>query len=114
MRHTTRPIWMLVLLVGLAACSKDKAIDQPAKLTPVAATLRVQRVWSASVDDKKAVRLRLGLGLAVDDGHVYAAGHKGEVAAFDIASGKLAWRVHLKAPLSGGTAVGDGMVLIGT
>ena len=105
---------MLVLLIGLAACSKDKSIDQPAKLTPIAATLRVERVWSASVDDKKAVRLRLGLGLAVDDGHVYAAGHKGEVAAFDIASGKLAWRVHLKAPLSGGTAVGDGMVLIGT
>jgi outer membrane protein assembly factor BamB len=105
---------MLVLLIGIAACSKDKSIDQPAKLTPIAATLRVERVWSASVDDKKAVRLRLGLGLAVDDGHVYAAGHKGEVAAFDIASGKVAWRMHLKAPLSGGTAAGDGMVLIGT
>ncbi len=114
MRHLTRPIWMLVLLIAVAACSKDKAIDQPAKLTPVTATLRVVRVWSASVDDKKAVPLRLGLGLAVDDGRVYAAGHKGEVAAFDIASGRLAWRTRLKAPLSGGTAVGDGMVLIGS
>jgi outer membrane protein assembly factor BamB len=114
MRHPTRPLWTVALLIGIAACSKDKAIDQPAKLTPVAATLRVERVWSASVDDKKAVPLRLGLGLAVDEGHVYAAGHKGEVAAFDIASGRMAWRTRLKAPLSGGTAVGDGMVLIGS
>jgi outer membrane protein assembly factor BamB len=114
MRHPTRPIWTAVLLMAIAACSKDKTIDQPAKLTPLAATLRVERVWSASVDDKKAVALRLGLGLAADDGHVYAAGHKGDVVALDIASGRVLWRSRLKAPLSGGTAVGGGLVLIGT
>jgi outer membrane protein assembly factor BamB len=114
MRYPTRLPWMLALLAGIAACSKDKAIDQPAKLTPVTATLRVERVWSASVDDKKAAPLRLGLGLAVEDGRVYAAGHKGEVAAFDIATGRMAWRTQIKAPLSGGTAVGDGLVLIGS
>jgi outer membrane protein assembly factor BamB len=105
---------MVALLIAIAACSKDKAIDQPAKLTPVVATLRVERVWSATVDSKKAVQLRLGLGLAVDDGHVYAAGHKGEVAAFDVASGRMAWRTRIKAPLSGGTGAGDGMVLVGS
>lgn len=105
---------MAVLLVAIAACSKDKAIDQPAKLTPVAATLRVERVWSATVDTKKSVPLRLGLGLAADDGRVYAAGHKGDVVAFEVASGHVAWRARIKAPLSGGTAVGDGMVLIGS
>jgi outer membrane protein assembly factor BamB len=114
MRYATRPLWMVALLVGIAACSKDKTIDQPAKLTPVTPTLRVEHVWSASVDDKKAVPLRLGLGLAVDDGHVYAAGHKGEVVSFDIASGRKAWRTRIKAPLSGGTAAGDGLVLIGS
>ncbi len=113
MRYPTRPLWMVALLIGIAACSKDKAIDQPAKLMPVTATLRIERVWSATVDDKKAAPLRLGLGLAVDDGRVYAAGHKGEVVAFEIASGRRAWRTRIKAPLSGGTAVGDGMVLIG-
>ena len=105
---------MVTLLIAIAACSKDKTIDQPAKLTPINATLHVQRVWSASVDTKKSVPLRLGLGLAVDDGRVYAAGHKGDVVAFEIASGRVAWRTHIKAPLSGGTAVGDGMVLIGS
>jgi len=105
---------MVALLIAIAACSKDKTIDQPAKLTPVAWTLRVQHVWSATVDTKKSLPLRLGLGLAVDDGRVYAAGHKGDVTAFELASGRVAWRTRLKAPLSGGTAVGEGMVLVGT
>lgn len=105
---------MVVLLIAIAACSKDKAIDQPAKLTPLAATLRVHRVWSAAVDDSKTAPLRLGLGLAVDEDHVYAAGHKGNVTAFELASGHVVWRAHLKAPLSGGTAVGAGLVLIGS
>jgi outer membrane protein assembly factor BamB len=114
MRNLRTPIWMLALLLAISACSKDKEIDQPAKLTPVTATLRVARVWSASVDDKKAIPLRLGLGLAVDGDRVYAAGHKGDVSAFELASGKSAWHVRLKAPLSGGTAAGAGLVLIGT
>jgi outer membrane protein assembly factor BamB len=105
---------MVMPLIAIAACSKDKAIDQPAKLTPLAATLRVERVWSASVDDKHAVPLRLGLGLSVDDGRAYAAGHKGEVVAFEVGSGRVAWRTRIKAPLSGGTAVGGGLVLIGS
>jgi outer membrane protein assembly factor BamB len=113
MRHL-RAISIAALLLGVAACSKDKEIDQPARLTPFAATLRVDRVWSASVDDKKALPLRLGLGIAADDGRVYAAGHKGTVTAFNLASGKIIWRTHTKAALAGGTAVGDGMVLIGS
>jgi outer membrane protein assembly factor BamB len=114
MRNLRHPIWMLALLAALAACSKDKEIDRPAKLTPVSATLHVARVWSATVDDKKAVPLRLALGLAIDGDRVYAAGHKGDVSAFALASGRSAWRVRLKAPLSGGTAAGAGLVLIGT
>ncbi|MGO9804077.1 MAG: outer membrane protein assembly factor BamB [Steroidobacteraceae bacterium] len=114
MRYLTRPLWILALLLAVAACSKDKAIDQPAKLTPLAGTLRVDRVWSATVDDKKALKLRLGLSLSAADGRVYAAGHTGNVVAFDLASGRVAWRTRLKAPLSGGTATGDGLVLIGS
>ncbi len=114
MRNLTRPISIVLLLLVVGACSKDKPIDQPAKLTPVTATLRVEQVWKATVDDKKAVPLRLGLSLAVDGNRVYAAGHKGDVVALDLASGRTVWRTRLKASLSGGTAIGDGMVLIGT
>src|SRR5215469_3591421 len=117
MRHLQRSFWPLVLLAGIAACSssKDKEIDKPAKLTPLAATLRVDHAWSASVvDDNKQTKLRLGLGLSSDGERVYAANHRGDVAAIALANGRVAWRTHTKAPLSGGTSVGDGLVLAGT
>src|SRR5207248_10440831 len=94
----------LAALLAVAACSKDKSIDQPAKLTPLTPKLRVQRIWSAGVDDKKAAVLRLGLGLSVADNRVYAAGHRGDLVAFDLASGRVLWRAHTRAPLAGGTA----------
>ena len=104
----------LAALLGLAACSKDKSIDQPAKLTPLSASLRVQRVWTAAVDDKKAVALRLGLGLSVAGNRVYAAGHRGDVVAIDLTSGHVAWRARIRAPLSGGTAASGELVLVGS
>jgi len=116
MRHLHRSFWVLALLVGIAACSsKDKEVDKPAKLTPLAATLRVDHAWSASaVDENRQTKLRLGLGLSTDGERVYAANHRGDVAAIALANGRVAWRTHTKAPLSGGTAVGDGLVLVGT
>ncbi len=102
------------MLLVLAACSKDKDIDQPAKLTDFGATIRVERVWTAGVADKGAKPLRLGLGLAVEGNHVYAAGRKGEVAAFDLASGRALWRVKTKLALSGGPGAGAGLVVVGS
>jgi outer membrane protein assembly factor BamB len=104
----------LAALLAVAACSKDKSIDQPAKLTPLTASLRVQHVWSAAVDDKKAVALRLGLGLSVAGNRVYAAGHRGDVLGLDITSGHVAWRARTRAPLSGGTAASGELVLVGS
>jgi outer membrane protein assembly factor BamB len=101
-------------LLILAACSKDKDIDQPAALTVFNATLRAEKVWTAQVADKGAQPLRLGLGLAVADGRVFAAGHKGEVAAFDLASGRSVWHVKTKLALSGGPTVGAGLVVVGS
>lgn len=115
-----RQLHALTLAVSLAAllaaggCSKDKSIDQPAKLTPLTPTLRAERIWAASVDDKKAAVLRLGLGLSVADNRVYAAGHRGDVVAFDLASGRTLWRAHTRAPLSGGTAANTALVLVGS
>jgi outer membrane protein assembly factor BamB len=101
-------------LLVLAACSKDKDVDQPAKLTDFTATIRAERVWTASVADKGAKPLRLGLGLAVDGNHVYAAGRKGEVAAFDVASGRALWHAKTKLALSGGPGAGSGLVVVGS
>lgn len=105
---------MAVLLL-MAACSKDKDIDTPAVLTPFNATLKVERVWTAKVSDKGAKVLRLGLGLATDGNHVYAAGFKGEVAAYDVSTGHRVWETRLKkTPFSGGPAASADMVVAGT
>jgi len=110
----------VIVAAGLAAltlsgaCSKDKSVDQPAKLTPLAApTVRVQRIWSAAVDDKKALVLRLGLGVSVAGNRVYAAGHRGDVLALDLTSGRVVWHAKVRAPLAGGTAASDDLVLVG-
>jgi len=114
MRHLQR--WtMVAAVVFLAACSKDKDIDTPAVLTPINATLKVEHVWSSKVADKNAKVLRLGLGLAVEGDRVFAAGYKGEVIAYNINNGHEIWRTKVKkTPFSGGPAVGNGLVAVGT
>jgi outer membrane protein assembly factor BamB len=115
MRHTYA--WRIASLLAVcivAACSKDKAIDEPAKLSPLKSpSLKVQHVWEAHVDDKKAAVLRLGLGVAIDGNRVYAAGHRGDVVALDLQNGHVVWRAKTRAPLSGGTAASPDLVLIG-
>jgi outer membrane protein assembly factor BamB len=108
--------WILLLcaFLFLAACSKDKDVDKPAALVPFSATVKVDKVWSAKVGDKKSVVLRLGLGIGVEGARVYAAGRKGEVAAFDLSSGHQIWHVRTKTQLSGGTGVGANLVIVGT
>ncbi len=108
--------WMTVAaLLLVAACSKDKDIDTPAVLTSFPGTLKVDRVWTASVADKGAKVLRLGLSLAAEDNRVYAAGYRGEVEALDAKSGHVLWRTKLKkTPFSGGPAVGGDLVAVGT
>jgi outer membrane protein assembly factor BamB len=108
-------LWTMVAAVFLvAACSKDKDIDTPAVLTPINATLKVDRAWSTKIPDKGAKVLRLGLGLAAEGDRVYAAGYKGEVIAFDRDSGRVIWRTKTKAPISGGPAASGDLVVVGT
>jgi outer membrane protein assembly factor BamB len=105
----------LAALLLAAACSKDKNIDEPAKLTPLTSpTLRVQRMWSSSaVDNRKAAKLRLGLGISQFDNRIFAAGHGGDVVALDAKNGRVLWRTKTRAPLAGGTAASAGLVLVG-
>src|ERR1700761_3023462 len=101
-------------LLILAACSKDKDVDLPVPLTTFNATIKAEKVWTEDVADKGARPLRLGLQLAVANGRVFAAGHKGEVAAFDLQTGRPIWRIKTKLALSGGPGTGDGLVIVGS
>jgi outer membrane protein assembly factor BamB len=102
----------------LAACSKSKNPDQPAKLAPIRSTLRVEHLWSADMlggwfGHRAISRLRLGLGVAVDGDRVFASGHRGEVAAFDLQTGRRLWRTNTRLPLGGGPAVRGNLLVVG-
>jgi outer membrane protein assembly factor BamB len=103
------------VLLTLGACdSKDKKVDKPAELTDIKSpTVRIQKVWSASVGGG-GKKLRLGLGLASLGNKLFAAGREGDVAAFDLNTGKQLWRVDTKLELAGGTGAGADAVAVGS
>ena len=115
-RKTPHGLLLLALtaLLAVAACSKDKNIDEPAKLTPLPhPSVQVKHLWGHNMGDKKAAVLRLGQGVSIADNRVYAAGHKGEVVAIDLNDGRVLWHVKTGAPLSGGTASSPELVVVG-
>ncbi len=113
--------WLAALAVALLSACSHKEVDQPAKLAPIHATLRVRRIWSASVGglhflgfgDGQTKALRLGLGLAVQGERVFASGHGGQVAAFDLRTGRRLWQTDTRLPLGGGPAVHGDLLVVG-
>ncbi|MGC4028704.1 MAG: outer membrane protein assembly factor BamB [Steroidobacteraceae bacterium] len=99
-------------LALLAACNSNKTVEPPAELTRFEATARLQKVWSANVGGGEP-KLRLGLGVALDGNAVFAAGHDGDIAAYDLQTGKRLWQTQTKLPLSGGPGAGEGVVVAG-
>jgi outer membrane protein assembly factor BamB len=100
----------LLILLG---CDNDKEVDPPAELTEITTTRDVRRVWSAGLGGD-AERLRLALKPMIVEGRVYAASHDGEVTAISADTGKRAWLVKTKLPLSAGPEVGGGLVVLGS
>jgi len=101
------------VLMLLAACSKDKNVDRPKELVKFTPGLKVERVWSASLGGANT-HLRLGLALGVQGNRVYAAGHGGDVAAFDLNSGRRLWSRRTKVSLGGGPAASNDLVVVGS
>jgi outer membrane protein assembly factor BamB len=105
----------MAAMLALAACSsKDKKVDRPAELVDLKnPTVRVEKLWGASVGGG-GKKLRLGLGLATAGNKLFAAGREGDVAAFDLKTGKQLWRTETKLTLAGGTGVGAEVVAVGS
>jgi outer membrane protein assembly factor BamB len=115
-RSLAYPGFLIVAAVlTLAACDKkDKKVDEPAELTDIQSpTVRVNRVWGASVGGG-GKKLRLGLGIASSGDRLFAAGRDGEVAAFNLKTGKEIWRIKTKLELTGGTGASADTVSVGS
>jgi len=108
---------LLATMLVLSACkSKDdkKKIDQPVDLVDIKnPTVKIQKVWGASVGGG-GKKLRLGLGLATSGDRIFAAGRDGEIAAFNLKTGKQIWRTKTKVDLSGGTGASNDLVAVGS
>ena len=108
---------LLATMLALTACkSKDdkKKIDVPAELVDIKnPSVKIQKVWGASVGGG-GKKLRLGLGLAATGDRLYAAGRDGEIAAFNLKTGKQLWRTKTKLELTGGTGASAEVVAVGS
>ncbi len=101
------PIALAALLIA-AGCSKDKDVEPPAQLVKFPTKLAVKELWGDKVGGGKAqVKLRLGLGPAVDNGLVFAASDQGVLLAVNLETGKKVWVKKLKLPLSAGPGAGS-------
>lgn len=103
---------LAALALASACSSSSKKPDAPAKLEDFKPTAQVKKVWSASVGGGEP-KLRLGLGVALEGDRVFAAGYNGNIAAFDVKSGKRLWSTDTRLPLTGGPGAGGGLVVAG-
>ena len=110
-----RSLALVAAMLALVACSsKDKKVEKPAELIDIKSpTVRIQKLWSASIGGG-GKKLRLGLGLATAGDRLFAAGRDGDVAAFNLKTGKQLWRTETKLELAGGTGVGADIVAVGS
>ena len=110
--------WHILAFAALIAvttgCGRDNdSGEPPAELVSFSERLEVRRVWSTRVG-RSTERLRLGLSPSTDGDRVFAASHGGDVAAFDLQSGRRSWSSQTNLPLSAGPAYGAGIVALGT
>ena len=110
----------LVAALVLAGCTTlagflgdDEDGPAPAELASFEPATNVKTLWSrraASGDDDQHLELRAALA----GGQVFAAGHDGDVAAFDPFSGERLWETDTGISLSGGPGAGFGLVVVGS
>lgn len=111
--NTRKRSLCLALCAAALVAGCTKKADKPAVLVPLVNRFEIKTVWSTKVGGERPI-LRLGLGVAVDGPSVFAASYKGEVIAYQLASGKVLWQHKLRAPLSAGPAAGDGLLVMGS
>lgn len=109
---------LVTLLLTLSACGMfgggdDEKELEPMELVDIETQIDFRKVWSTRVGDE-AEFLRVMLRPAGDGNRVYAASRDGNVAAYNPASGKPAWKTELDIELSAGPGVGEGIVAVGT
>ena len=113
-----RPV-ALVAVLALTGCSglagllgDDEDQPEPAKLESFEPATKVKSLWSRRAASGEG-GLDLQLRAVLAEGRVFAAGHDGDVAAFDPFTGKPLWEAETGISISGGPGAGPGLVVVG-
>ena len=113
------PAITLAAALALSGCgtltgflSDDEDEPAPAKLESFEPATGIRTLWSrriASGEDGQQLDLRAVLA----DGRLFAAGHDGDVAAYDPSTGERLWETETGLSLTGGPGAGSGLVVVG-
>ena len=102
------------LALGLAGCGVfgigGGDAPKPTPLTPIESSVPMKASWSVSVGKAQNFSFLPEL----EGGKVYAAAADGSITMIDEDSGRVAGKIDAKRPLSGGLAVEDSKIIVGT
>lgn len=88
---------LMVMAMGLAACSSGPKKPQPAPLEPVVPLVAAQQVWSQNIGAIDPLLVPV-----VRDGLLALANAAGEVSVLQAETGQLRWRAAAGAPMGAG------------
>jgi outer membrane protein assembly factor BamB len=104
---------LALAVVAVGACGGKDTVEPPAELVAFDPVLDVREAWSRKVGDGSE-RLRLGLNPASDGTRVFAGALDGTASAIGLDDGELLWTTETGVALTGGPAVGNGLVVFGS
>jgi outer membrane protein assembly factor BamB len=84
--------------------------NPPAELKAITPTRTDQLAWSTQLGKTS----RYDYTPILEAGAIYAANAEGELAKFDVETGRQEWRIKAEEVISGGVGAGGGLVLVGT
>jgi outer membrane protein assembly factor BamB len=112
----------VLLVASLAGCSSLPSVnpmnwfgssagtEKPAALTEFKPRVSVKTVWQAKVGAAQGY----AFAPALNDKHIFATGHDGQLHQLDAATGVSNWQSNTSNKLSAGVAAGDDIEVVGT
>jgi len=107
-----RAMLLGMLTALLVACGDTDNAEPPAELVEFEPSLQVERLWRVNTGDG-AGQLYLKLSPLITGNKIIVTDRHGEVAAYELETGKHLWTTDLDMPVSGGVG-GDAMHLVVT
>jgi outer membrane protein assembly factor BamB len=106
---------LAALALSLAGCGvfgigSNSDAPKPTPLTPIEGGLALKAAWTVPVGKAKGYAFMPEL----EGGKVYAVGADGVVTMIDEDTGRVAGKIETKRELSGGLAIEEGKIIVGT